>query len=292
MRATFVRLLLRLFALLPLRVAHAVGGALGWLAYVIPNDLRRVTLVNLAHCLPELDERARRRLARRSLMETGKTVTELGAIWFWSPKRVAALVGKVIDEDVFRSAIGEGKGVILVTPHLGAWEMNSLHFGQSYPLTALYRPPRMQELDDLVRVSRERMGSRLVPTTASGVKALYKALDKGEVIGILPDQDPGKGGGVFAPFFGVAANSMILLPRLAQKTGAPVIFIYAERLAKGRGYNIHVHRASNHIYDADLAVSATAMNAAVEACVREVPEQYQWSYKRFKTRPKGEPKLY
>jgi len=136
------------------------------------------------------------------------------------------------------------------------------------------------------------MGATLVPTDASGVRALYKAVAKNQMIGILPDQDPGDEGGVFAPFFGVPANTMTLLPRLMQKTGAAVIFSYAERLPRGQGFHVHFLPAPADARTDELQQAAAALNLGVENCVRQSPAQYQWSYKRFKTRPPGETRFY
>ena len=292
MRVLLFKLVLRLFALLPLRVAHALGAGLGWLAWVLPTGLRDTTLTNLRLCFPDMPEPERRRLARASLRETGKTFTEMGAMWFWSPAQVYGLVRETVNEDMAVDLYRQGRGLIVLIPHLGSWEMCNLHYAQDFPLTALYRPPRMAGLQRMIQQSRERVGARLVPTTAGGVKGLYAALGRHEVVGILPDQDPGRGGGVFAPFFGIPASTMTLVPRLAQRTGAPVVLIYGERLPKGRGYRTHFHPVGDAIRDADPAVAAAALNRGVETCVRECPSQYQWSYRRFKTRPEGEESLY
>ncbi len=292
MRVLVFKLLLRLFALMPLRLAHALGAGLGWLAWTLPTGVRQTTLTNLRLCFPDMDEHERRRLARASLKEAGKTFTEMGAMWFWSPQRVYGLVKEKVNEDMAVGLYHENRGLIVLIPHLGSWEVCNLHYAQDYPLTALYRPPRMAGLQRMIQHSRERVGGRLVPTTPSGVKALYSALGRHEVVGILPDQDPGRGGGTFAPFFGVTTNTMTLVSRLAQRTGAPVVLVYAERLPKGRGYRLHFHPLDASIHDPDPAISAAALNRGVEACVKECPNQYQWGYKRFKTRPPGDPDLY
>jgi KDO2-lipid IV(A) lauroyltransferase len=291
-RAAVLAGLLRLFALLPLPAAHAIGAFLGWLFWLLPTEARRVTRINLALCLPELDPHQRARLARRSLMETGKTFTETGALWFWAPQRVLDLVREVRGLEHLEAAEGRGRGLIGLTPHLGAWELTSLYYAARQPITCLYRPPRLAELQDLVRRARERMGPRLVPTTPSGIKALYRALARHQAVGILPDQDPGRHGGVFAPFFGRPAGTMVLIPRLAHKTGAPAVFVFAERLPRGRGYRLVFHPAPAELAAEDPAVGAAALNRGVETCVRALPEQYQWSYKRFKSRPAGESPRY
>ena len=285
---TVVRSALRLFALLPLPAAHGLGAVIGWLGWVAGGRLRRVTETNLGLCFAERPPRQRARLARRSLTEAGKTLTEMGAMWLWAPERAERLVREVRGDDTARRLYAEGRGIIALIPHLGCWEICNLYYARRYPLTALYRPPRLVALRDTVHRARERVGARLVPTSASGVKALHRALAAGEVIGILPDQDPGRGHGVFAPFFGIPANTMTLAARLARRSGAPVVIVYGERLARGRGYRIHLEEVDKAIADPDPGRAATAMNAAVERLVRRCPEQYQWSYKRFKTRPDGE----
>lgn len=292
MSAGLLRAALRLFAFLPLPLAHALGATVGWLGWLSRGRLRRVTEANLALCFPERTPAERRRLGRRSLMEAGKTLTEMGAMWLWPPERAEALVREVDGDATARALHAGGRGVIALIPHLGCWEICNLYFGRRYPLTALYRPPRMAALRDTIHRARERVGARLVPTTASGVKALHAALAAGEVIGVLPDQDPGRGAGVFAPFFGIPTNTMTLVARLAQRSGAPVVIVYGERLPRGRGYRIHLEAVDEAIHDPDPVVSATVMNAAIERLVRRCPEQYQWSYKRFKTRPAGQSSPY
>ena len=136
------------------------------------------------------------------------------------------------------------------------------------------------------------MGAKLVPTDASGVRALFQAAARNEMIGILPDQDPGAQGGVFAPFFGLQTNTMTLLPRLMQKTGATVIISYAQRLPRGQGFHLHFVPLPAVSDPDDIQAIATALNQGVEECIRQSPAQYQWSYKRFKTRPAGEVGFY
>lgn len=140
-------------------------------------------------------------------------------------------------------------------------------------------------MNTFVRRGREALGAHLVPADQSGVRALLQTLQEGNLVGILPDQDPGRDRGVFAPFFGIEANTMTLLSRLAQKTGAPVFLVFAQRLPKGTGYRLVCRPCPSLIATGTLEESVNALNGAVEGVVREIPEQYLWSYKRFKTRP-------
>lgn len=288
LRASLLKLSLRLFSLLPLCVAHALGALIGGWAALSSNKLRRITRINVDMCFPEWDGRDRARLVRRSLVETGKTFTETGALWLWNERRVLSLVTQVSGEHLVKNALAQGRGMILAVPHLGAWEAVGLYCSAHYPITSLYRPPRMGELDGMIRQARQRLGATLVPTDAGGIRALYKALEKGEMMGVLPDQEPGAGNGIFASFFGVPAYTMVLLSRLAMKTKAAVVFAYAERLPRGAGYHLHFLPAPQGINDGPLEESVRCVNTAVEECVRALPEQYQWSYKRFRTRPEGE----
>ena len=290
MRSALARALLQLCALLPLRAAHALGAGLGRLAARLPNKTRSVTLANVRRCFPDMPEQKRARLARHSLIETGRALTECGPLWLWHGLRVLGLVRRVSGEQQVIDALRRGKGLILVSPHLGAWEMVGLYCSSRWPLTSLYRTPRLAGLDGPVRAARERLGAQLVANNTAGVRALYQALSRGEAVGILPDQDPGSG--VFAPFFNVPANTMVLLPRLARKTGAAVVFVYAERLAHGAGYHIHFRTAPPGIAAEDPQRAAASLNQGVEECVRALPEQYLWSYKRFRTRPAGENGFY
>lgn len=292
MRITFSTAALWLLARLPLRANHRLGSTLGWAGYVFPTRWRRVSRINIDLCFPALSTRERRRLIRESLIETGKMLTETAALLLWDGRRVLDLVKKVTGEDAVHDAMKQGQGVILATPHLGAWELAGLYCSSRWPLTTLYRPLRAGTLDAMIRAGRERLGAHLVPTDASGVRALYQALGRGAAVGILPDQNPGRGTGVFAPFFGVAANTMVLLPRLARKTGAPLIYVVAERLPRGRGYHIHFYPAGNEISAAEIETAARRLNQDLETRIRERPEQYWWSYKRFRTRPEGEPGIY
>ncbi|MEJ2553821.1 MAG: lysophospholipid acyltransferase family protein, partial [Gammaproteobacteria bacterium] len=275
MRARLIRWLLRLCAALPLPLAHALGNFIGWWLCLIPNDLRRIGAINIPLCFPELSAPQQRRLLHASLIESGKTLTEAGALWLWPAPRLAELVQGISGEEHLRAALAAGKGAILAAPHLGAWEMMGLYSSLHYPITSLYRPPRLTELDALVRHGRERFGAKLVAVDGGGVRALYQALGRGEVVGILPDQEPGAGNGVFAPLFGVQANTMVLLSRLAIRTGAAVIFCYAERLPRGRGYHLHFLPAPPAINRTPLESSAAVVNVMLETLIRQCPAQYQ-----------------
>ena len=159
------------------------------------------------------------------------------------------------------------------------------------PTTTLYKP--QPELDWLIQEARGRAGAELVPTDPQGIRRLIQALRRGEYVGILPDQEPkANRGSVFAPFFGVPAFTMLLINRLARKTGARVIFLFAERLPRARGFRIHCLDTPEGIDAVDDTLGATALNQGIEAAITTCPEQYLWAYKRFRKRPRGMAKLY
>ena len=285
--------LLRLSALLPLPLAHGIGAWLGWLLWLIPqNAPRKLSARNLSLCFPEASPAERDALLRQNLQETGKLLLELGPLWLWRGERALGLVrGSVAGEEALADAVREKRGAILLTPHLGSWEMVGLYYSSRHPLTILYRPSRLG-LDELSVRGRGRLGGKVVATDARGVRSLLTALRNGEILGILPDQDPGDEGGVFAPFFGISASTMTLVSRLTRNTGAPVFLTWAERLPRGRGFALHLRALPEVTAAGSLEESAAALNRGVEAAVRSLPAQYLWAYKRFKTRPPGEPKLY
>jgi KDO2-lipid IV(A) lauroyltransferase len=287
-----VGLLLRLLGVLPLTLLHGIGSLFGQLFSLLPNRHRHVTLRNLALCFPEMSERQRARLLVQSLQETGKTFMETALMWRGSRRRILGLVREVEGEEHLKAALEKGKGVILAAPHLGSWELIGHYIAQSAPITCLYKPPESTAVEMVMREGRMHLGVKLAPTDTGGVKTMLGVLRAGEVAGILPDQDPGQSGGVFAPFFGVQANTMTLLNKLASKSGATVLVSYAERLPWSRGYRLHFIPCDPAVNERDPLTSTTALNAAVEAAVRQSPQQYQWSYKRFRTRPEGESSFY
>lgn len=285
MRVLLIRSIIHLSALLPLPISHRLALFLGWLFAVIPNDMRHITRINIHLCFPQMSAKQRHRLEKYSLIETVKTGLELGPMWLWSPQRNLALVHKIHGQHSLDQAIHRGQGVILAIPHLGMWELIGLYGSNRHTMTSLYRPPRIKALDNIMRNGRERCGATLVPTNASGIRNLYKALTRGELIAILPDQEPRWGNGVFAPFFGLPAYTATLLPRIAQKSGATILLAYAERLPKGQGFDLHFCKVSQDCYNDNQTQAAAALNQEIEACVRRHPEQYQWSYRRFSSRP-------
>jgi len=288
-------MVLGLLSLLPLRAAQALGR---WVGRRLWNrgdasQMVRQTRRNIDVCFPELPAVERERLMQDSLEHTGSVMCEMGMAWFWSSKRTLKKVRRIHNEAALQTALARGKGVILIAPHLGNWELINLYVANHYPFTAMYKPPRLKLMDDLIRKMRARLGTRMAPADGRGVRMVMKALKKGEMIGILPDQEPDRSGGIHVPFFGIDALTMKLVPQLAAQTGATVLCAYSERLPDAAGFDLHFREAEAEISSKDLTLAAAAMNRSMEACIRELPAQYQWEYRRFNTRPsKSEPRFY
>ncbi|OZB77651.1 MAG: hypothetical protein B7X28_09630 [Halothiobacillus sp. 13-55-253] len=277
LRLAFLRSLLKLFARLPLRLSHAIGAGIGWLAWITHSSMRKTAAENIRRCLPELSPSQQTQLLRETLLETGKTLTELGVIWQGSRQQIETLAREVRSEEILTQAMAAGRGVIL--------ELGGLFTATRTPMTTLYRPPREPAFEALMNRSRERFGGRLVPANRHGVKALLMALRRGELVAILPDQEPNVGEGAFAPFFGHPAYTLTLVHNLMQKTGAIAILGRTERLPRGQGYRLGYFEAPIGMYDPDPATALAALNQGIEQMVRENPAQYQWVYRRFRRQP-------
>jgi len=290
-RLRTARALFGMLAWLPLPALHAIGRSVGLLGRLLPNPLRRVARVNVDRCFPQLPPAQRDRLWRDTLAQCGMAASELPVLC----ARPAAQWRACLDEDGGRARIEQtlaaGRGALVVAPHLGAWELVGVYCAGIRPMTVLYREPRPSVVGTLVNDARRRAGMTPAPATSAGLRKVYRALDRGGLVGVLPDQDPGRRAGVFAPFFGIAARTTTLVARLARRTGAPVLLVVAERRPRGR-YRLHVQPAPDGLADADPVRAAGALNLAIEEMTRRMPAQYQWCYKRFRTRPPGEAEIY
>jgi KDO2-lipid IV(A) lauroyltransferase len=274
-------LVLRLLGLLPLRLLHAMGAAFGRLLWWWRGRTAHVTAVNLSIARPGLEPAAQRALVRQVMAEGGKSGAEIVKVWGAGAERALGLVREVRGGELLDAALAAGKGVIIAAPHLGCWELLNYWLCSRTPMAILYRPPRFPSVEQLLRKVRGALAPEQVRAEGAGVRTLYKRLAAGGAVGILPDQKPRAGEGEFARFFGRDALTMVLLPRLAARTGASVLFAFAERLPRGRGFRIHLLPAPAGLGDADQQRACAAMNRGVEACVEIAFAQYQWHYRRW-----------
>ena len=224
------------------------------------------------------------KLIKKSLIETSKTLIEANLMWQWDKEKLFKLIKSVHGEDLVQEALNNKNGVILALPHLGNWELLALYCSSKYPTTTMYQKQKLPQFDSLIKDGRERFGAKLVPTDSQGIRAMLKALKNNELICVLPDQEPKEGNGVFSPFFNLQAYSMTLISRFANKTDAKVFIAYSKRLSRGKGYEINF-MPLDKMKNSSLKESVTHLNAEMEKLIREIPEQYQWSYKRFRKQP-------
>jgi len=280
-RAGAIAWLWRRLARWPLARLWRFARVAGTLVYRLSARERDITRRNLADVYPADSTAERQTLTRQSLRHSAATMLELGHAWMAPPERVNAGILAVHGRDKLDDARRDGRGVIVLAPHFGNWEVLNFWLSSHFPFTAMYEPPKMAGLDPVIRHGRERQGAALVPTNARGVAALLKALKRHEAIGILPDQEPSWGSGVFAPFFNRDAYTATLLPKLVARTQARVVTGVALRVP-GRGFEIHFLDADERVYSADDVTSATGVNACVEAAIALDPAQYQWEYKRYR----------
>ena len=270
-----------------LAAVHRFGTGLGRLLNSVPNEARRITARNLAWVNPQLETPIS---VGDALCELGKTAAEFGPMWQWEVEQMEPLIVEVVGQAHMDAALRSGRGVLLLAPHLGNWELLGWYLGRHYPTTSMYEPPYFSGIDAFMRTGRERSGARLVPTDMTGVRALIKALKRNEIAAILPDQAPDSGY-VFADFFQRPARTMTLAHKLVQRTGATTLMAFMERLPNAQGYRLY-YRPGPDLSHEQPHVAARALNEAVEQCVRLVPAQYQWSYKRWRKPPPDVPDLY
>lgn len=273
--------LFRLFAALPLWLLHGLGAAMGWLVFAASPTYRRRFVAHARLAGYSLAQ------VRSAVGHAGRMVAELPRMWLRTDLPPIAVHGDACVERAWTA----GKGIVFLTPHLGCFEL-SVQFaadrwsGAHGPITVLYRPARQRWLAEVMQTARNRPGIEAVPTTLLGVRQMLKALRRGEAVGLLPDQVPPLGLGVWSPFFGREAYTMTLAARLAQQTGAAIVLARCERLPFGRGYTLHLEDLPVPLsHELDAAV--LQINQAMERTIRQCPGQYLWGYARYK-QPRGE----
>jgi len=266
----------RLLSRWPLWALHGAGHVLGWLAWLLSPTYRRRFLDNVAQAqIPG-------QKALGAIGQAGCMSTELPRLWLGRMPAVQWQGDALVD-----SAYAAGRGVIFLTPHLGCFEITAQALAKRYSaqfgdLTVLFRPARQAGLAQVMNEARAREGLATAPTTLAGVRQMIKSLRAGHAVGLLPDQVPPEGMGLWTPFFGKPAYTMTLAARMAQQTGAQLVLIWGERLSWGRGFRLHASGLAQPLSD-DLAVAVLQINQAMEVLVRQCPSQYLWGYARYKS---------
>ena len=293
MNALLARLLYGLAALvggLPWPVLRRLGDGLARLWLRTGARESRVALRNLELAYPELLPGQREDLRLRILRSTGLQTLQTLRLWTRPHRENLRLIEEIHGEALFDQALAAGRGLIVAAPHFGNWELLNQWLAAKTPLAILYKPPESavgEAFLRLVRANADADRVTQVRAEGAGVRQLYKRLQAGGVVGILPDQQPKGGEGEFAPFFGVPASTMTLLGRLASRSGATVLFAWCERIGPGPGHALRIMAAAPGIDSGDAQAATAALNADVERIARRDPAQYQWTYKRFKAQPPG-----
>lgn len=271
--------LLRPLSLLPLSWLHALGAALGYLSYLVAARVRARIKENVAQS--GLAGEEIELFSRACARELGKALLETLPVWFGDKRVVLKRVRLISGWSQVLTLYLQGKGVIFLTPHLGCFEMVAFYIAQEIPFTAMYRQPKLSWLEPLMQRGRTRGKSKIASADRRGVRSLLKALKSGETIGLLPDQVPSQGEGIWADFWGRPAYTMSLVGRLQHSTGAPIVMVCAERLPRGKGYALHFEPLAEPI-PVDLSAAAKQLNAELEKTIRRCPTQYLWNYNRYK----------
>ena len=265
----------RFFSILPLWLLHALGAAMGWAAFLVSSVYRRRFVENAALAGYRFAQ------VRAAVAHAGRMAAELPRLWLG-----AAPPCRIEGEACLQQAYAAGRGVVFLTPHLGCFEMSAQAVARRWgathgPITVLYRPARQPWLAKVMETARNRPGMQAVPTTLAGVRQMIKALRRGEAVGLLPDQVPPEGQGLWSPFFGRDAYTMTLAARLALQTGATVLLARCERQPWGRGYVLCLEPLSAPLDD-PLDAAVLQINQAMEHVIRQCPQQYLWGYARYK----------
>ena len=276
-------LLFRLIAAIPLPVLHRIGNAAGSLAYRTQPKLRARIRDNIQSARIIADNTEADTLIEAVCRETMKGGLELAVAWVRPSEEIADLFQTVHGWEYVQTAMAEGKGLLLITPHLGSYDLAGRYISQQlpFPLTAMYRPPKIEALGEIMNAGRVRDNGRTAPANMQGVKQVIKALRSGEATIVLPDQVPGGGDGIWVQFFDREAYTMTLAARLALQTGATVLLVRCEREPMGRGFVMYAEPLPQPL-DADLETAVRQVNEAMEHVIRQCPGQYLWGYGRYK----------
>ncbi len=271
--------LIKLISVLPLKSLHRLGWALGWLMYASSPTYAKRLQDNISKSGLVSNTNDLKKLVKRNITESGKALAEAPHIWFSSADGCTKLMKKVHGWDLVELGLKRKKGLILLTPHIGCFEIIPHYLSTHFPFTALYRPPKLKFLTPLLKIGRQRENIRLATTDISGVRTLLKALKRGEAIGVLPDQVPGSGDGEWADFFGRPAYTMTMWSRLAERSGATVLLMATNRLSNGGGFELFFHNLPNR---AEGESPSRQLNKALEFLIKKNPSQFLWSYNRYK----------
>jgi len=274
---------------LPLPLLARVGEGLGMVGYALVPSRRHIARVNLKLCFPELDEAQRERLLRRHFRCFARGILEAGIAWWGSERRLRRTV-RIEGEEHVRAL--QGARFIGLVPHFVGIELEGMRMTLDYRGAAVYVHQKDLHIDAFLKSKRERFpGTRMI-ARQEGVKAILRAFQNGQALQLSPDMDLGARDAVFVPFFGIACATVTALSRIARLTRSRIVPLVIRQLPGGRGYVARFYPAWEDYPSESPEADARRMNAFIEERIREMPEQYLWTHRRFKTRPEGEPGYY
>lgn len=271
---------------IPLPVLRGLAAVCAYFAQKCNLSIYRTIRKNLIFTKPELSEQAHFALANALLKNQLINAADSVKSWAMPPQWSINKITRVHHIEVLEAGFANPNGLLLIVPHLGNWElMNPWIHAYGAP-TIMYKPLKNQAVNDFILASRQKLKSVLVPTDASGVKAVFQALKKGGFSVILPDHVPDPSGGVVVPFFGIETLSSTLAPKLAAKTRCALVGLSCIRREDGDGYEVFCYDLRDEaLYDKDICIATTALNAAMQQMIEPHFEHYMWGYRRFKATP-------
>lgn len=270
---------LRLIGLIPWPLLSASGAALGGLAYILAAPPRRIAMINVALCFPDLSLRARRRIVRRHFVAIGQNALAIARLW-WAPAEELECRVRFVGRDAYDEALRAGRNVILLAPHFLGLEVGGIRASLERPVVSMFRPPKTALAAALL--SRRRRFGAVLWRNDAPLRSLIRTIREGKPFYYLPDLDPGQADSVDAPFFGIPIPTLTALARIARLTDAVVLPCFTRKLPGGQGFEVTIRPPLSPFPTDDVLADATRMNAAIEEGIRLMPEQYLWTYRRFK----------
>ena len=283
-------LLFKIVALLPLSLLQLIASWIAILLNSYNSSMKRITRINLQLAYPDLSTQQQEIFIKNSLKSQCMTYVESIKCWGMPPEYNLALLKNIYGEQHFTEALANKKGVIVVIAHFGCWELLNAWLNLYSAPMIMYKPNKNKGIDRFMLEARQRLNATLVPTDENGVRSIFKHLKQGGLTVILPDHLPKESGGIYSPFFGQKTLSTTLVSKLASKTQCNVIGLSCIR-DEVSGFNVHCSRLSDDILSKDLQTSVDSLNQNLEAMINIAPEQYLWSYKRFR-KVEGQENIY
>ncbi|MFV1992356.1 MAG: lysophospholipid acyltransferase family protein [Acidiferrobacterales bacterium] len=284
-------LVMLIISLLPFRVIVFLGSLLGKLLFMFSRSRKHIVLRNLERCFPQWNNEQRLKIARQNFIATGRAFVETSIAWWLPAQRLQSLMNSRGEHHIDQ-AVAENKRIILLIGHFCSLEMAAMYFASARTVVTIYKPPHNKLMDAFIRNRRLRYGMGTLLRVSDGLKPAIRALKRGEIFIYLPDQNAGRRNGMFVPFFGIQASTFSVLGKMTKLTDAVVLPCYIRQLPAGQGYELTIEPPLDNFPSGDDYQDTLRVNTEIEKEVKEIPDQYLWVHRRFKTRPEGEKEFY